>query len=124
MHEISLTMINNQVLIKMKIAVRISSQKGCKYDKNMRYLMFSKTTQHTSKNFPLNYSLYDVKSVVCGNSKKSLSLKRYGLFLINACGCCSHGKGVSRWAAVLQNVLEPSMLHNEYSTISESKCIH
>ena len=28
--------------------------------------MFSKTTQPTFKNFPSNYSPYDVKSVICG----------------------------------------------------------
>ena len=42
--------------------------------------MFSKTTQPTLKNFPLNYSPYDAKSVICGGSEKYLSLKSYGLF--------------------------------------------
>ena len=42
--------------------------------------MFSKTTQPTIKNFPSDYLPYDAKSVVCGVSTKSLSLKSYGLF--------------------------------------------
>ena len=40
--------------------------------------MFSKITQPTIKNFPPNYSAYDEKSVICGDSGKSLLLKSYG----------------------------------------------
>ena len=42
--------------------------------------MFSKTTQPTFKNFPSSYSPYNVKSVICEGSEKSLSFKSYGLF--------------------------------------------
>ena len=43
--------------------------------------MFSKTTQLTLENVPSSYySPYDVKSIVCGGSEKSLLLKSYGLF--------------------------------------------
>ena len=74
--------------------------------------MLSKITQPTLKSLQSNYS-YDAKAVICGGSEKSLSLESYG-FLINAYCFVLMGKGI---LAVLQNVLEPSTLHNEYSTI-------
>ena len=42
--------------------------------------MFFKTAQPILKKLPSNYSPYDAKSVVCGGSEISLSLKSYGLF--------------------------------------------
>ena len=41
--------------------------------------MFSKTTQPTFKNFSSNYSQYNVKSIICGGSEKSLSFESYAL---------------------------------------------
>ena len=82
--------------------------------------MFSKITQPTLKNFPSNYSPYNAKSVIHPyvGIVKNPCRSKVMFFLINAYCFCSHGKGDSRWEAVLQNVLEPSTLHNEYSTIS------
>ena len=39
--------INNQVQNKIKVAIKILSWKGRKYDENMRYLIFSKTKLST-----------------------------------------------------------------------------
>ena len=60
--------------------------------------MFSTITQPTLKHFPSNYSPYDLKSVICGGSGKSLSWP----FLINTYCFFSWERGFSMGSSVTE----------------------
>ena len=79
--------------------------------------MFSKTTQPIFKNFPSNYSPYDVKSVICGVEKNPCRSKV--MAFSNKCLLLSFSweRGFLMGSGVTE-CTEPLTLHNEFLTIS------